>query len=179
MQSPRSQYIAEHPMVDQLMRAVESRIKAEETFKTNIVSELKRLILTLAECDPSNARTALDLTQAQLGSIISRLNDNHIISTTEASKIANIVKENNLFRGPTPLPLPPSDLPVPPLTAPPTSLQPNPPLGPITNPGAVQSSGINDGRTTPGRTPQMPRSASTTGPARGGRKTRRRRKTRR
>ena len=159
-------------MVDQLIRAVDLRIEAEKTFKINIVSELKRLILTLAECDPSNARTALDLTQKQLGSIITKLNDNSVISEGQATNIANIVKENNLFRGPTP---PPSDLPVPPLTSPPTSLPPKPPLGPITNPGAVQSSGINDGRTTPGRTPQMPRSASTTGPARGGRRTRRRR----
>ena len=161
-------------MVDQLIRAVDLRIQSEEMFKKNIVSELKRLILTLAECDPSNARTALDLTQDQLRQIIIKLNDNSIISEGEASKIANIVKENNLFRGPTPLPLPPSDLPVPPLTAP-TSVPPKPPIGSITNPGAVQSSGINDGRTTPGRTPQTPRSASTTGPGKGGRKTRRRR----
>lgn len=164
-------------MVDQLIRAVDLRIQSEETFKKNIVSELKRLILTLAECDPSNARTALDLTQEQLRQIIIKLNDNSVISEGQATNIANIVKENNLFRGPTsPLPSPPpSNLPVPPLTVPPTSLQSKPTLGSITNPGVVQSNGINDGRTTPGRTPQMPLSDSKPGPARGGSRTRRRR----
>ena len=157
-------------MVDQLLRAVDLRIQAEETFKKNIVSQIKKLILTLAECDPSNARTALDLTQDQLRQIIIKLNDNSIISEGKATEIANIVKENNLFRGPTPLPSPPSDLPMP------TTSAPRDLSG--VNPGKVTSSGIDAGRTFPGRTPQTPQNASTTAPpAIGGRRTRRRRKT--
>ena len=171
MQSPRSQYLSENPMVDQLIRAVDLRIQSEETFKKNIVSQLKKLILTLSECDPSNARTALDLTQEQLRQIIIKLNDNSVISEGESSKIANIVKENNLFRGPTapsstlqsalPTPSTVPSLPTPPLTVP--SAPPKRDLS-VINPGAVPSNGRNPGL-TPGR--------------RGGRKTRRKGKSKR
>ena len=160
---------AENSMFDQINSAVNVRLEAEETFKIQIVSQIKDLIRTLAECDPSNARTVLDLTQSQLGSIISRLNDNHIISTTEASKIANIVKENNLFRGPTaPLPLPPSDLPMSPLTVP--SALPAQPQTPVLTSGrrpAMLSQ-------TPPPLPLVPQSHPLVKPS-GGRRTRRRR----
>ena len=155
---------AENSMFDQIDNAVDLRLVAEKTFKENIVSELKRLILTLAECDPSNARTVLDLTQQELGSIITKLNDNSVINTGEATKIANIVKENNLFRGPiispsTPpltvpsLPIPSSTVPValptqtpglygrrpPPLPPTPSRFPPPLPLVPQSHPLVSQS----------------------------------------
>jgi hypothetical protein len=166
------------PMEEQLTRAVELRIEAEEEFKRQIVFSLKDLIQKLAECDPSNARTTLDLTQQQLAIIIAKLNDTRKISSTEAQTIANVVKENNLFRGPI-LPQAPSALPPASFTQspPPSSLptpasftkpaqRPNTSLTSIVNPGvnttSLQNTGLKAGR-VPG----------------GGRRTRRRRKTRR
>lgn len=166
------------PMGEQLMHAVDLRIAAEEEFKKQIVGQLKALIETLAVCDPTNARTTLDLTQEELRKIIIKLNDNRNISSTEASTIANIVKDSNLLRrpvvspSPEALPTPPASLtssvsPVPPLppVPPPQSTasvaKTGTPLGNIMNPGAETSKGINP-NLTPGR--------------RGGRRTRRFRK---
>lgn len=166
-------------MEEQLIHAVELRIAAEEEFKRQIVFSLKGLIQTLAECDPSNARTTLDLTQKQLAIIIAKLNDKRNIDSTQAQTIANVVKESNLFRGPTaPLPSPPpSSLPLPsalppasPPSPPPSSLPPPsalPPASPLTsvvNPGGTPSNGQNMGL-KPGR--------------RGGRRTRRKGKSKR
>jgi len=181
------------PMEEQLKRAVELRIAAEEEFKKQIVFSLKDLIQKLAECDPSNARTTLDLTQKQLAIIIAKLNDTRNINSTEAETIANIVKENNLFRGPTlPQSPPPSALPPPAsLTPPPPSALPPPasltpapppsalppppasltqkPTTPLTsvNPGATPSNGQNP-KLIPGRRPVV-----------GGRRTRRKGKSKR
>lgn len=87
-------------MGEQLMHAVDLRIAAEEEFKKQIVGQLKALIDKLAVCDPTNARTTLDLTQEELSKIIIKLNDKRNISSTEASTIANIVKDSNLLRRP-------------------------------------------------------------------------------
>ena len=170
----RRQRRAENSMFDQIDNAVDLRVKAEEDFKEQIVSQLKDLIMKLDECDPSNARTVLDLTQQQLGSIITKLNNTNAITSAEATNIVNTVRESNLLRRPSALPIPPltvPSLPVPPLTVP--SL-PTPPLTvpsalpkrdlSVINPGAVPSNGRNPGL-TPGR--------------RGGRKTRRKGKSKR
>ena len=179
------------PMEQQLMHAVDLRFEAEEEFKRQIVFSLKDLIKKLAECDPSNARTTLDLTQQQLGGIINKLNDKHIISTTEASNIANIVRDSNLLRRPQP------DLPTPPATPEPPESQVLPPAPPavtpaspvltpapqavtpavqpkpvsIVNPPGKPSTGRNDAYTRPGSRPPPP------GP--GGRRTRRKGKSKR
>lgn len=111
----RRQSREENSMFDQIDSAVDLRLEAEEEFKRQIVSQLKALIMTLAECDPSNARTVLDLTQQQLGSIITKLNNTNAITSAEAANIVNTVRESNLLRRPS---ASPSDLPVPPLTVP-------------------------------------------------------------
>jgi hypothetical protein len=187
-------------MHEQLTRAVDLRIESEEEFKKQLVLSLRELIKTLAECDPSNARTTLDLTQDQLRKIILKLNDKHAISSTEAQTIANTLKESNLFRGPTlPQAPPPSALPPPPASlttpAPPPSALPQPPASlqsptlPPLPPGPPA---------LPPSPPAPPGSASTVPPVpqaktparllgtrtrldpiSGGRRTRRKRKTRR
>ena len=156
------------PMEQQLMHAVDLRFEAEEEFKRQIVFSLKDLIKKLAECDPSNARTTLDLTQQQLGGIINKLNDKRIISTTEASTIANIVRDSQLLRRPQP-DLPPDAsqvLPPAPPAVTPAPVQSNP-IGSIVNPGATPSNGVNSGKTAPGRRPM------------GGRRTKRKGKSKR
>jgi len=165
------------PMEQQLTRAVELRIEAEEEFKKQIVFSLKDLIQKLAECDPSNARTTLDLTQDQLRKIIIKLNDKRNISSTEAQTIANVVKENNLFRGPTlPQSPPPSALPTPPvsLQSPPPSALPITPSAPSPFLPGPNSLSLNP-PSTPAR--NLPPGRRPTGP--GGRRTRRKGKTRR
>jgi len=168
------------PMEEQLIHAVDLRIEAEEEFKRQIVFSLKDLIQKLAECDPSNARTTLDLTQQQLAIIIAKLNDTRKISSTEAQTIANVVKENNLFRGPTlPQAPPPSALPPPPASlttqSPPSALPPTP-LTPAQRPNTSLKSIVNPG----GNTISLQNTALKAGRVPGGgHRTRRRRKTRR
>ena len=147
------------PMEEQLMNAVKLRIDAETKFKEQIVLSLTQLIENLEECDPSNARTTLDLTQDQLRKIIIKLNDNSNIDSKASETIANIVRDSNLLRRRTALPSPPpSALPPPSFASPlpPPSASPMPPpfvpmptssvpanatpklpLGPITNPGGT------------------------------------------
>ena len=86
------------PMDQQLINAVELRIDAEETFKKQIVFSLTKLIENLEECDPSNARTTLDLTQDQLRKIIIKLNDKSNIDSAASETIANIVRDSQLLR---------------------------------------------------------------------------------
>ena len=168
--------MTDRPMDVKLNEAVERRIKREGEFIDEIISQINLAIESLDECDPSNARTAIDLTKEQLSEIIFKLNDVTNMTDRTAS-IANIVKDHQLMRRPNALPLsavpspppsalpmplpPPSSVPMPPPapTLPMTS--PKTPLGPIVNPGAVPSNGRNQGL-TPGR--------------RGGKRTRRFRK---
>ena len=98
-------------MFDQIDSAVDVRLEAEEEFKRQIVSQLKDLIMTLAECDPSNARTVLDLTQEELGSIITKLNNTNAITSAQAANIVNTVRESNLLRRPSAPSLPSSTVP--------------------------------------------------------------------
>jgi hypothetical protein len=148
---------AENSMFYQIDNAVDLRLKAEDDFKKEIVSQLKDLIMTLDECDPSNARTVLDLTQKQLGSIITKLNNTNAITSAQAANIVNTVRESNLLRRP-------SALPIPPLTVP--SALPTQPQTP-----ATVSSFTYPGR-RPDPLPQAP-------PRIGGRRTRRKGKSKR
>lgn len=107
----RRQRRAENSVFDQIDSAVNARLEAEEEFKRQIVSQLKDLIMTLAECDPSNARTVLDLTQQELGSIITKLNNTNAITSAQAANIVNTVRESNLLRRPSALPIPPLTVP--------------------------------------------------------------------
>jgi hypothetical protein len=164
-------------MAVKLNEAVDRRIARENEFIEDIIAQINQAIVTLDECDPSNARTEIDLTQQQLSDIIFKLNDIKNM-TDRTTSIANIVKDKQLMRrpvvspSPEALPTPPASLtssvsPVPPLppVPPPQSTtgvaKPGTPLGNIMNPGAETSKGINP-NLTPGR--------------RGGRRTRRFRK---
>ena len=154
-----------------LNEAVDRRIANENKFIEDIIAQINQAIATLDECDPSNARTEIDLTQKQLMDIIFKLND--VTNMTDrTTSIANIVKDKQLMRrpvvspSPDALPTPPTSLtaPVPPVPPPQSATgvaKPRTPLGNIMNPGAETSQG-NNPNLTPGR--------------RGGRRTRRFRK---
>ena len=142
--------MSDRPMEVKLNEAISRRIDRENNFIEDLISQINQIILTLDECDPSNARTAIDLTQQQLTDLIFKLNDVTNMTSRTAS-IANIVKDNHLMRRRAPLPQP----------APITSPAVAPPLGSIVNPGATPSNGVNQGL-KPGR--------------RGGKRTRRFRK---
>lgn len=130
--------MTDRPMEVKLNEAVNRRIERENEFIEDLISQINQIILTLDECDPSNARTAIDLTQQQLSEVIFKLNDVTNMTGRTAS-IANIVKDNHLMRRPAPLP------PVP-ITSPAVAPPPAPslkPLGSIVNPGATPSNGRN------------------------------------
>lgn len=94
-----------------LNEAIDRRIIKEKDFIDDLISEINKIILTLDECDPSNARTAIDLTQQQLSDIILKL-DNVTNMTDRTASIANIVKDNHLMRRPqTVQPPPPPQVP--------------------------------------------------------------------
>jgi len=166
-----TQYVT--PMDEQLTRAVDLRIESEEEFKKQLVFSLRELIKTLSECDPSNARTTLDLTQQQLAIIVSKLNDKRAISSGEATRIANTLKESNLFRGPTISPSPDA-LPQPPASLQSPTLPPAPPGQAVPTSPALPPA--PQAQTQPAR--KLP-TRTMLNPVSGGRRTRRRRKTRR
>ena len=141
--------MSDRPMEVKLNEAITRRIDRENDFIEDLISQINQIILTLDECDPSNARTAIDLTQQQLTDLIFKLNDVTNMTSRTAS-IANIVTDNHLMRRSAPLP-PPA-----PINSPAVA-----PLGSIVNPGATPSNGVNQGL-KPGR--------------RGGKRTRRFRK---
>ena len=168
------------PMEKQLIDAVDLRIAAETTFKKQIVLSLTQLIDNLEECDPSNARTTLDLTQDQLRKIIIKLNDKSNIDSSASETIANIVRDSNLLRRSQtvqPPPLPQAQLPTQPqlqtTQSPAQAIQRPAPL-PI-NPAQVR-------QTQPQAQQQQARPLGTRtmlDPLAGGRRTKRKRKTRR
>ena len=148
--------MTDQPMEAKLKEAVDKRIDRENKFIEDIISQINTIILTLDECDPSNARTAIDLTQQQLSDIILKL-DNVTNMTDRTASIANIVKDHQLMRRPLPISPPASALPIPSsaLTPPPAprSLVPLGSIGRVANPGAVTSNGKNPSlpiRTMPG-----------------------------
>ena len=93
------------PMEVKLNEAVERRITREGEFIDEIISQINLAIESLDECDPSNARTAIDLTKEQLSEIIFKLNDVTNMTDRTAS-VANIVKDHQLMRRPNALPSP-------------------------------------------------------------------------
>jgi len=160
----------DRPMEAKLNKAVELRIKREGDFIDEIISQINLAIESLDEYDPSNARTAIDLTKEQLSDIIFKLNDVSNMTERTAS-IANIVKDKNLMRRPqTQVQTPPQ-----------TQVQTPPPAALPTQP---QTPGLYGRRpaplpSTPPPLPLVPQSHPLVKPRIGGRKTRRRRKTRR
>ena len=107
--------MSNRPMEEKLKEAVDRRITRENEFIEDLISQINKIILTLDECDPSNARTAIDLTQQQLSDIILKL-DNVTNMTDRTASIVNIVKDNHLMRRPqsphTVQPPPPPQVPV-------------------------------------------------------------------
>ena len=182
----RESYRLTTPLYDQLLRLIDMRISAENEFKQMIIAEIKAIITNLAECDhtdPTNTASTLALTTDQLSNIIQKLNDNTNISSEEAKKIGEIVKNSNLRKGPAPapesLPTPsasmlaapaPAAPPVPPAPPVPAALPvpaapPVPPVPPV--PTAPVPAAINK-PLPPSRRPQPP--------VKGGRRTRKRRR---
>ena len=168
--------VLETPMERRLNQAIDRRIGTENDFVKEIVRQINAIIASLDQYDPANTRSAIDLTQDQLREIVFKLNDVTNINTEKAAGIANIVKDSHLLRTPqSPQPQPPpSDLPTPPVSlttqSPPSALppqvaqRPTTPLTSIVNPGGTPSNGQNMGL-KPGR--------------RGGRRTRRKGKSKR
>ena len=157
-------------MEAKLNEAVTQRIHDEDAFIENIITEINKIILTLDECDPTNARTDIDLTQQQLSDIISRLSSVTNMTGRTAS-IANILRDNQLMRRPqTVQPTPPPQAPQ--IVQPP--------------PQASQVSQIQRPAPLPINTLQVQQQPARKlgvrtmlDPIKGGRRTRRRRKTRR
>lgn len=161
-------------MEAQLNEAVEGRITKENAFIEAIIEQINTVILTLDECDPSNARTAIDLTQDQLSDIILKL-DRVTNMTDKTASIANILRDNKLMRRPNALPPPQGQSQtVQPPPPPQTQVQQTQPASQIQRPAPLP---IN-----PAQAQQPSRQLGTRtmlAPIKGGRRTRRKRKTRR
>jgi len=176
--------MTDRPMVAKLNEAVDKRIIDENAFIEDIITKINQIILTLEECDPMNARTDIDLTQQQLSDIILRLSSITNMTDRTAS-IANIVKDHQLMRRPQTVQPPPPQAQL--QTLPQAQLQTSPlqtqlkqsqsqiPLSqrpaalPI-NPAQLQQQG---------QTARKLGTRTMLSPLKGGRRTKRRRKTRR
>ena len=166
-------------MEAKLNEAVTQRIHDENAFIEDIITEINKIILTLDECDPTNARTDIDLTQQQLSDIILRLSTVTNMTDRKAS-IANILTDNQLMRRPqTVQPPPPPQAP--------QIVQPPPQASQV--PRAPQASQVSQIQRpaplpiNPLQVQQQPTRKlgvrTMLDPIKGGRRTRRRRKTRR
>ena len=125
-----------------LNNAIEVNKQNIKTFKEMIVEQLKFIIEHLENCDPTNASDALDLTLPQLKTVISKINDNRGMLTTDVESIMAPLKAIKLRKAPdsaTPLAIGPTrnSLSKPSIPPPSASTLPRPPLGPITNPGGT------------------------------------------
>lgn len=155
--------MSDRPMEVKLNEAITRRIERENDFIEDLISQINQTILTLDECDPSNARTAIDLTQQQLTDIIFKLND--VTNMTDrTTSIANIVKDNHLMRRPQSQTVQPPQVPVQ-TTQPQAQLTPQRPAPLPINPLQLQQTQTRNLGT---RTKLEPLS--------GGRRTRRKRK---
>ena len=161
--------MTDRPMDVKLNEAVERRIKREGDFIDEIISQINLAIESLDECDPSNARTAIDLTKEQLSEIIFKLNDVTNMTDRTAS-IANIVKDHQLMRRPNALPQSPQTVQPPP--PPQTQVQQTQPASQIQRPALLP---IN-----PAQQPSRQLGTRTMlAPIKGGRRTRRKGKSKR
>ena len=173
----------------ELDEAVSRRIQREIDFKEEIISKINVIISELAFCDPTNAASTLNLSQEKLREVIGKLNDTDIISPLVSESISDILKTKNLRRAPevaTPgtVPVAPGTVPVAPGTLP-AGRRPIPPAAsPPAAPGLTlqqrKENWINRGRNAvSGFQNTNPPVVIPQPPGMGGRRTRRRRKTRR
>ena len=173
----------------ELDEAVSRRIQREIDFKEEIISKINVIISELAFCDPTNAASTLDLSQEKLREVIGKLNDTDIISPLVSESISDILKTKNLRRAPevaTPgtVPATPGTVPATPGTLP-AGRRPIPPAAsPPAAPGLTlqqrKENWINRGRNAvSGFQNTNPPVVIPQPPGMGGRRTRRRRKTRR
>jgi hypothetical protein len=159
-------------MAVKLNEAVDRRIARENEFIEDIIAQINQAIVTLDECDPSNARTEIDLTQKQLSDIIFKLNDIKNM-TDRTTSIANIVKDKQLMRRPVVSPSPDA------LPTPPTSLTaPVSPVPPLPVPPTQSTTGVAKPKPEPSQNPAVRPLGTRTmlAPIKGGRRTRRKRK---
>ena len=94
----------------ELNHAVDLRIAREEAFKNEIVAQIDVIATALEMCDPTNAASTLNLSQAQLRNIIEKLTNMDSINGAESARISNILKTKNLRRAPA-APAAPGSLP--------------------------------------------------------------------
>lgn len=168
----------------ELSDAVDRRIQREMDFKQEIISKINVIISELKFCDPTNAASTLDVSQEKLREVIIKLNDTAVISKDESTRISDELKTKNLRRGPEvvePLPAVPTPLTVGRRPIPPPSAPATPAVSGLTlrERGANWANRVKNGveglkNTNPTLTPAIPQT-----PGMGGRRTRRRRKTRR
>lgn len=181
--------MTDRPMDVKLNEAVDRRIKREDDFIDDIISQINLAIESLDECDPSNARSAIDLTKEQLSEIIFKLNDVTNMTKRTAS-VANIVKDHQLMRRPNALPQSPQTVQIPPPPQAQVQKIERPAPLPI-NTAVSQEQAFLPGKngvppliSLPTRRPPTPPSSPPSSkpvvkPGMGGRRTRRKRKTRR
>ena len=182
----------------ELSDAVDRRIEREGYFKQEIIDKINSIISELAFCDPANAASTLNLSQKTLREVIEKLNDIKIIDADSSASISDILTTKNLRRAPevaTPGTVPAAPvapLPATPCTVPATHAAPLPagrrPVPPEASPPAApgltlqqrKENWINRGRNAvSGFQNTNPPVVITQTPTMGGRRTRRRRKTRR
>jgi len=163
----------------ELNDAVDRRIAREMAFKEEIIAQINAIIAGLELCDPTNAASTLDLSQEQLRQVIEKLTNMEAISAVESARISDVLKTKNLRRGPEAVaavaaPAPgagpaPAAAPKSYLQAATTPKPVAPAAAAVKTPGFVDRLAAASMGTTPQQMAQK----------RGGRKTRRRRKTRR
>jgi hypothetical protein len=166
----------------ELNAAVDKRIGEENRFKGEIIRQINIIIDQLEYCDPTNAASTLDLSQDQLRQVIERLNDTReIFGDSESIRIADTLNGKNLRRGldgapPVPASVAPSAPTAPTYAAAVTNGRRQ---APAVAPAAPGIFGNILNAATNLATATSPPPAGYVRPKRGGRKTRRRRQTRR
>jgi len=168
--------VLEIPMGQRLNTAIDRRIESENKFIEDLIAEMNKAILTLDQFDPANARSAIDLTQEQLREIVFKLNDVNNM-TGRTTNISNIVKDNHLMRRPDGPEPPAAAMPPTQPSAPPAQLGQAVPTLPPAPPGQA----VPTLPPAPQAKPQARNLGTRTrlDPISGGRRTRRKRKTRR
>jgi hypothetical protein len=187
----------------ELTDAVDGRIEREIIFKQEIIDQINLIISELAFCDPTNAASTLNVSQDKLREIIGKLNDYHVIDEDASASISNLLNTTNLRRVPevapalpvapgvpTAIPASPGSLPAPPTrpgrrpdTPPSATSATSPPAAPGTKLREMGTNLLNRSRNAArgfqNPNPAMPPVGIPQTPGTGGRRTRRRRKTRR
>ena len=172
----------------ELSDAVDRRIEREGYFKQEIIDKINSIISELAFCDPANAASTLNLSQDKLREIIGKLNDHDIISADSSTSISDILNTKNLRRVPEVSTAVVTDLPPAPGRDLPAGRRPPPaetvpPTGPRITAQQRANNWLNRGRNAVNGfqniNPPSPPAITQKAPGIGGRRTRRKRKTRR